>query len=381
MPFRQRETSAPRDDLDAMLAQISSEPAEQRRIWGRVHTIEVSMIVPRKVPEPLFTFEITHVEGEWTARGDLKGICEACTVHAKKRGAATKYFIEAIATGEVPRRKRGESPREPEDVIVCRWEYRAGEDDPAATPSGIDGSLTKLLGDVVGQSPKIMDAMTTQVEKVLGLGEVVNKGLRDEIEILRNDNASLRQARREDIMLLVELKKLEVTDNAQVRAEQREEEAKIREEEAAKREHEAAMQAQQHQHENHQMLLGMAKVFGPLFMTIVMKNREMKANPPPPDEPQDTELVQEIAALLATVVPEEREQLSAVLGERIWDLIVAAGKSTSNNEAKGRLMGIKAEIDRDATFAAKLIQAGGILGPQRSSTLLEILTRAGVWTP
>lgn len=352
MSLKYRQAPPPSESPDALAAEIEA-------LWPQARGVTAHVARKGNQLEEIGSWDVTHVEGidpHLACLADLRDVFDRCRQHAEESGRAASYVITII--GLVPGKGRKPSQTEAE---LHRWRGRFGDQAELAGESAtpVQG-MTAFLRAV----PGIYEGVAAMSERTLQIVARAQELQLQQIALLTTDNERLREERDKMSLGMVDMHKATLDFNLTMAREAREEK---RDDENR----EAQRQAQQKQWEGIQQVVGVVLQFGQWVVST--RQGEQHAASAPPGT-----LRQDLQRLVAAITEAERAQIVDAIGDRMWDLLAAAGAAEDDQRAAAILQGLKAEaVAQGPKLAVGLQRVQDVLGVDRTTLFKSILLRAG----
>lgn len=319
--------------------------------WGDVQRTEIRRAKRAGSWISLVTAEIIPEEN--TPRTVVQSLAEWCTEHARTEGAGMYQIVVLGQRAHAPKR-RGQDPVIEENVELVKFAMRFGDDDQDAG----SGGPMREIGNVVA---KVAAAMDQTIAATARLFEMHQKSTDYIDQRLRQSNdliSSMMQDREAYQKINLDLFRLQAEERA--RQDDREDsraEATARDERFKQ-----------------------AFDFAVHALRTIMAVASARAGVAPPGGSGTPQ--QDLAKLVTTLSETDRATIRDALGDRSWDLILAASTEQDEEKFKALCMALKREIaqlgDKGPVAMGRVAMA---LGDERMSLLLSIMSRAGVIDP
>lgn len=352
MPVKQRQTPPPQESPDALAAEVGDD-------WPLVTSVAAFVVRAGNKTEEVGTWDVTHVEGLDHRRAclaDLRDVFDACRQHAEQSGRAASYMISVI--GNVP--GKGRKPVQT-DVELHHWRGRFGA---AAEAAGSDPSPIAGMTSFLRAVPGIYEGVANMSERTLHVFAKTQEITMAQIAGLVAENDRLRVEREKTNAAAVEIHRISLETQLTMMREERE----ARERDLDR---EASAVAREKQWEQIQAVLGVLMQFGQYVVSSRQGEQHAAAAPP-------GTVRQDLQRLIGMINVQEQQQLLEHLGDRIWDLLVAASRAPNDDEAIAILHGLREEAKKIGPKLAIGLQAAEtLLGIERAMLLKSVLKRSG----
>lgn len=322
-------------------------------IWPNATMIQVTVATSPRRQEDVDSWDVTHIEGVDpvnAAASDLRVVFARCQAHAEETGKVAAYTITVFGT--VP--GKGRRPSQTDQQLFV-WVGRFGTMEPRVEDASPIASITSFVRSV----PAIFDGVAQTADKTLALASRGNEMMLAQMNALVTENTSLREKLAQTSAHFVEMHRATLEHEAEERRDARR--------------HEADM-AQARQRD---AFLSMIK--DALTQGLQLAQARARAQSGSPKEGARADEGFGLPARIATLISslgDRRHAVARVVGDRIWDLLVAASKASSEAEAQPMLNAVMQELrENEARRRAIVEQLVEILTQEEIDIFMEIMAK------